>query len=270
MNENPGIACYRRKHCTGGAPSQPGRVGRHCPPRTVYGIAADARNGAAVRKIFEAKGRPQDNPLIVHIYGMEMLHGIVTQVPVRARKLAEAFWARPPDDGDAPRARGQRRDLRRLDTVGVRMPSHPVVQAVIQASGVAFCGPIGQSFRQAQPHQRAGHAGRYGRPPAPDPGRGRKQRGGRVYGALRGRGASHAAAPPDISQKSRWSRAGEEVLVSPAILEKTQGGEIARSPGMKYKHYAPKAQVTIVQGSFDAYPPLCAGACRGGSMGSLL
>ena len=61
------------------------------PTETVYGIAADARNGAAVKKIFEAKGRPQDNPLIVHIYGMKMLNGIVSEVPERAKKLAAAF-----------------------------------------------------------------------------------------------------------------------------------------------------------------------------------
>ena len=65
------------------------------PTETVYGIAADARNGEAVKKIFEAKGRPQDNPLIVHIYGMEMLKGIVSEVPARAYKLAEAFWPGP-------------------------------------------------------------------------------------------------------------------------------------------------------------------------------
>lgn len=65
------------------------------PTETVYGIAADARNGEAVKKIFEAKGRPQDNPLIVHICGMEMLHGIVSEVPERAKKLAAAFWPGP-------------------------------------------------------------------------------------------------------------------------------------------------------------------------------
>ena len=65
------------------------------PTETVYGIAADARNGEAVKKIFEAKGRPQDNPLIVHICGMEMLHGIVSEVPERAQKLAAAFWPGP-------------------------------------------------------------------------------------------------------------------------------------------------------------------------------
>ena len=65
------------------------------PTETVYGIAADARNGEAVKKIFEAKGRPQDNPLIVHICGMEMLRSIVAEVPERARKLAAAFWPGP-------------------------------------------------------------------------------------------------------------------------------------------------------------------------------
>ncbi len=72
------------------------------PTETVYGIAADARNGEAVKKIFEAKGRPQDNPLIVHICGMEMLNGIVSEVPERA-KLCCRLLARPADDGHAPR-----------------------------------------------------------------------------------------------------------------------------------------------------------------------
>ena len=65
------------------------------PTETVYGIAADARNGAAVVKIFEAKGRPQDNPLIVHIAGVEMLPGLVSEFPERARLLAAAFWPGP-------------------------------------------------------------------------------------------------------------------------------------------------------------------------------
>ena len=111
------------------------------PTETVYGIAADARNGEAVKKIFGAKGRPQDNPLIVHIYGMEMLKGIVSEVPDRAYKLAKAFWPGPltmvmPRGGEVSDV-----TCAGLDTVGVRMPSHPVVQAVIKASGVAFAAP---------------------------------------------------------------------------------------------------------------------------------
>ena len=82
------------------------------PTETVYGLAADARNGEAVKKIFEAKGRPQDNPLIVHICGMEMLNGIVLRGARARQKAGCRLLARPADDGHAPRPRGQRRDLR--------------------------------------------------------------------------------------------------------------------------------------------------------------
>ena len=111
------------------------------PTETVYGIAADATSNEAVAKIFRAKGRPQDNPLIVHIADMEMLEGLVSQVPPRALKLAKAFWPGPltmifprgPKVCDAVCAG--------LDTVGIRMPSHPVVQAIIRQSGLPFAAP---------------------------------------------------------------------------------------------------------------------------------
>ena len=111
------------------------------PTETVYGIAADARNGAAVRNIFVAKGRPQDNPLIVHVTGPEMLPGLVSEVPERAQLLMAAFCPGPltiimprgPEVADECCAG--------LDTVGIRMPSHPVARAVIQQSGCAFAAP---------------------------------------------------------------------------------------------------------------------------------
>lgn len=111
------------------------------PTETVYGIAADARNGSAVKKIFAAKGRPQDNPLIVHIDDVGMLPGLVSEFPERARLLAAAFWPGPltiimprgPEVADECCAG--------LDTVGIRMPSHPVVRQVIEASGCAFAAP---------------------------------------------------------------------------------------------------------------------------------
>ena len=111
------------------------------PTETVYGIAADARNGAAVRDIFVAKGRPQDNPLIVHVTGPEMLPGLVSEVPERAQLLMAAFCPGPltiimprgPEVADECCAG--------LDTVGIRMPSHPVARAVIQQSGCAFAAP---------------------------------------------------------------------------------------------------------------------------------
>ena len=193
------------------------------PTETVYGIAADARNGEAVKKIFEAKGRPQDNPLIVHICGMEMLNGIVSEVPERAKKLAAAFWPGPltmvmprgPEVSDVTCAG--------LDTVGVRMPSHPVVQQVIKASGVAFADG-GESNVGVES----------------------------TVVAVTGEHPM-LLRPGYVTKEQMEAVLGEEVLVSPAILEKLRDGEVARSPGMKYKHYAPKAQVTILRGDFAKY-----------------
>ena len=111
------------------------------PTETVYGIAADARNGKAVAKIFVAKGRPQDNPLIVHICGMEMLNGIVSEVPERAKKLAAAFWPGPLTMVMPRGPEVAAECCAGLDTVGIRMPSHPVARAVIAQSGCAFAAP---------------------------------------------------------------------------------------------------------------------------------
>ena len=223
------------------------------PTETVYGIAADARNGEAVKKIFEAKGRPQDNPLIVHICGMEMLNGIVSEVPERAKKLAAAFWPGPltmvmprgPEVSDVTCAG--------LDTVGVRMPSHPVVQQVIKASGVAFAAPSANLSGKPSPTN------------APDT---LADMDGRLPLILDG-GESNVGVestvvavtgehpmllrPGYVTKEQMEAVLGEEVLVSPAILEKLRDGEVARSPGMKYKHYAPKADVTLLNGTFEQF-----------------
>ena len=223
------------------------------PTETVYGIAADARNGEAVKKIFEAKGRPQDNPLIVHICGMEMLKGIVSEVPERARKLAAAFWPGPltmvlprgPEVSEVTCAG--------LDTVGVRMPSHPVVQAVIRRSGVAFAAPSANLSGKPSPTSAQDtFADMNGRLPLILDG------GECTYGvestvvSLTGE-QPMLLRPGYITKEQMEAVLGEQVLVSHAILEKLGEGEVARSPGMKYKHYAPKADVTILEGSFEAY-----------------
>lgn len=223
------------------------------PTETVYGIAADARNGAAVKKIFEAKGRPQDNPLIVHICGMEMLHGIVAEVPERARKLAAAYWPGPltmvlprgPEVSEVTCAG--------LDTVGVRMPSHPVVQQVIRASGVAFAAPSanlsGKPSPTNAPDTLADMDGRL--PLILDGGECTVGVESTVVSLV----GEHPALlrPGYITLEQLEEALGEPVEVSHAILEKLQEGEVARSPGMKYKHYAPKATVTILKGNFGAY-----------------
>ena len=223
------------------------------PTETVYGIAADARNGAAVRKIFAAKGRPQDNPLIVHICGMEMLEGIVAEVPLRARKLAAAFW---PGPLTMVMPRGEEVSnvtCAGLDTVGVRMPSHPVVQAVIHASGVAFAAPSANLSGKPSPtNAQDTLADMDGRLPLIlDGGESAVGVESTVVSVM----GEHPVLlrPGYITKEQMEAVLGEEVQVSPAILEKLKEGEVARSPGMKYKHYAPKAQVTILQGDFAAY-----------------
>lgn len=223
------------------------------PTETVYGIAADARNPEAVKKIFAAKGRPQDNPLIVHIAGMEMLAGIVSAVPERARRLAAAFWPGPltmvlprgPEVADVTCAG--------LDTVGVRMPSHPVVQAVIRASGVAFAAPSANLSGKPSPTNAADTlADMDGRLPLILDG-GDSAVG--VESTVVSLAGEHPMLlrPGYITREQMEDVLGEEVLVSHAILEKLRPGETARSPGMKYKHYAPKAEVTILRGSWAHY-----------------
>ena len=111
------------------------------PTETVYGIAADARNGEAVAKIFVAKGRPQDNPLIVHVTGPEMLPGLVSEVPERAQLLMAAFCPGPLTIIMPRGPEVAAECCAGLDTVGIRMPSHPVARAVIEKSGCAFAAP---------------------------------------------------------------------------------------------------------------------------------
>ena len=111
------------------------------PTETVYGIAADARNGEAVKKIFVAKGRPQDNPLIVHVTGPEMLPGLVSEVPERAQLLMAAFCPGPLTIIMPRGPEVAAECCTGLDPVGIRMPSHPVARAVIEKSGCAFAAP---------------------------------------------------------------------------------------------------------------------------------
>ena len=223
------------------------------PTETVYGIAADARNGEAVKKIFEAKGRPQENPLIVHICGMEMLHGIVSEVPERAKKLAAAFWPGPltmvmprgPEVSEVTCAG--------LDTVGVRMPSHPVVQAVIKASGVAFAAPSANLSGKPSPtNAQDTFVDMDGRLPLILDG-GESAVG--VESTVVAVTGEHPMIlrPGYVTKEQMEAVLGEEVLVNHAILEKLKDGEVARSPGMKYKHYAPKADVTLLDGTFEQF-----------------
>ena len=223
------------------------------PTETVYGIAADARNGAAVRNIFVAKGRPQDNPLIVHVTGPEMLPGLVSEVPERAQLLMAAFCPGPltiimprgPEVADACCAG--------LDTVGIRMPSHPVARAVIQQSGCAFAAPSANLSGKPSPtNAQDVFTDMDGRLPL-------ILDGGECDVGVESTVVSVVGEKPTLFRPGHITledleRAlGEEVEVSKAILEKLPEGAVVRSPGMKYKHYAPKADVTLLNGTFEQF-----------------
>ena len=206
------------------------------PTETVYGIAADARNGAAVAKIFEAKGRPQDNPLIVHIAGVEMLPGLVSEFPERARLLAAAFWPGPLTI-ILPRGPEVAAECcAGLDTVGIRMPSHPVVQRLIAASGIAFAAPSANLSGKPSPtNAQDVWNDMQGRLPL-------ILDGGECQVGVESTVVSVVGEKPTLFRPGHITledleRAlGEEVEVSGAILERLAEGQAARSPGMKYIH----------------------------------
>lgn len=223
------------------------------PTETVYGIAADATNGAAVKDIFIAKGRPQDNPLIVHVGSLAMAEGLVSEIPARAQKLADAFWPGPltiimprgPKVADEVCAG--------LDSVGIRMPSHPVIRDYFAAGGVAFAAPSANLSGSPSPTTAADVlADMKGRIPLIlDGGESPVGVESTVVSVV---GEQPMLLRPGYVTKEQMEQVlGEEVLLSHAILEKLKEGEQARSPGMKYKHYAPKADITILKGSLEQF-----------------
>ena len=222
------------------------------PTETVYGLAANALDGEAVKKIFTAKGRPQDNPLIVHVSSIEEIEPLVEKVDPRAYDLAEKYWPGPltiimkksdkiPDEVSAG-----------LDTVAIRMPSHECAREIISASGVPLAAPSANASGRPSP-TKASHVA--------------EDLDGKIDAIIDG-GESEvgvestvvtlATNPPTLLRPGGITPAQleavlGEIAISPAVFAKLRDGEKAESPGMKYKHYAPKAQVTIIKGDFEKY-----------------
>ncbi len=132
------------------------------PTETVYGLGADALNETAVRHIFEAKGRPQDNPLIIHVPDASWLERYCREVPETAYRLAERFWPGPLTMILPRREIVPLQTTGGLETVGVRCPDHPVTRAIIEAAGVPVAAPSGNYLRAAQPHHGRPHGGGHG------------------------------------------------------------------------------------------------------------
>ena len=238
------------------------------PTETVYGIAADAQNGAAVNKIFAAKGRPQDNPLIAHIGALSMLSGLAAPLSAplagQVQALAAAFWPGPLTI-ILPRGPAVADEVcAGLDTVAVRMPSHPAARAVIAACGRPLAAPSANRSGSPSPTTAADVlADMDGRLPL-------ILDGGPCEVGVESTVVTLAGGPPTllrpgfITREQLTTVLGMPVALSPAILEKLREGEAARSPGMKYKHYAPKAEVTILRGDLKAFAAYAAAYGRPG------
>ncbi len=214
------------------------------PTETVYGLGADALNPEAVKSIFLAKGRPSDNPLIVHISDIEQLDQLVVNVSEVAKKLMDAFWPGPltlvmekseiiPDIITAG-----------LDTVAIRMPSDPIALELISKSGVPVAGPSanisGKPSPTSEEHviQDLNH---------------RVDviiRGGNTTVGLESTVLDVTCNPPKILRPGYITdedikKIAGDVAYDPYLKDKNQ---VPKSPGMKYKHYSPDAEVIIIKG----------------------
>lgn len=224
------------------------------PTETVYGLAANALDGEAVKNIFAAKGRPMDNPLIVHISDFSQIEkfGLVSEIPEKAWRLAEKFWPGPltiimpkgkniPDEVSAG-----------LSTVALRFPVHPVAQAVIDAAGCPLAAPSANTSGSPSPttSQHVMHD-MSGKIPVILDG-GMCEVGVESTVITVADGVPMLLRPGGITLEQLEEVIGK-VEVSDAVLHKMKDGQKAESPGMKYKHYAPKANLILVKASDDKY-----------------
>lgn len=221
------------------------------PTETVYGLGADARSAAAVARIFEAKGRPQDNPLIVHIAAWEELRPLVREIPPTAQALAEAYWPGPltmifrrSEVIPASVSGG-------LDTLAVRLPSHPVARELIRRCGFPVAAPSANRSGSPSPTTAAHVAA---------------DLDGRIAAVIDGGpcsvgvestvvdltgGVPRLLRPGGVTAEMICAVAGA-CEVDDAVTHRLKDGARAASPGMKYKHYAPKAHVILLRGSSEA------------------
>jgi L-threonylcarbamoyladenylate synthase len=218
------------------------------PTETVYGLAANARDEQAVAKIFQIKGRPANNPIIVHVAGVDLAQRCAADWPVNAERLARAFWPGPltlvlprakeiPDNVTAGGA-----------TVGVRWPGHPLIQAVIRECGFPLAAPSANLSGQISP-TNAGHV--------------RKQLGDKITLIIDG-GQSQVGiestvldltgSPPEILRPG-MIHAESLAAVAGQVRNLKAGAQIGtflRSPGRLKKHYAPRARLLVLNWNDEA------------------
>lgn len=225
------------------------------PTETVYGLAANALEPACVAKIYTAKGRPSDNPLIVHVDGYEMVETLVAGIPPRARAVMEAFWPGPLTIILPKSDRVPLETTGGLDTVAIRMPAHPVARELIRRCALPLAAPSA-NLSGSPSTTSAQHCVNdlTGRVDAILDG-GECQVGLESTVLTLATPVARILRPGAITREMLLPLLGE-VELDPSATSPLAPGTVAASPGMKYKHYAPKAKVYIVQGSLPQYAAL--------------
>ena len=231
------------------------------PTETVYGLGADALNETAVLHIFEAKGRPQDNPLIIHIPDLSWLPRYCQNIPPAAYALARRFWPGPLTMILPRREIVPLRTTGGLSTVGVRCPDHPLTLEVIRRAGVPIAAPSGNTSGRPSP-TTAQHMV--------------EDMWGKIDGIVDGGPCAVGVestiidltvTPPRLLRPGGLPlEALEEVLgevaVDKAVVSLLKAGEQPKAPGMKYRHYAPTAPVTVVTGDAEKSAAYIAEHCE--------
>lgn len=221
------------------------------PTETVYGLGADAMNAEAAAKIYEAKGRPSDNPLIVHIADKEQVDLLAENVPEAAKRIMEAFWPGPLTIILNKKKEVPHGTTGGLNTVAIRMPSHPVAQALIRESGCMIAAPSANTSGRPSPttaaHVMEDMQGRI--PMILD--------GGAVGIGIESTildmtGEIPMILRPGYITKEMLEKVAGEVDIDPAVAGKQMPENVvAKAPGMKYRHYAPKGSLVLVEGPED-------------------
>lgn len=217
------------------------------PTETVYGLGANGLSAEACKKIYEAKGRPSDNPLILHIGDIAQLHQIVKEVPPLARKVMDAFWPGPLTLILKKKPCVPNAVTGGLDTVGVRFPSNKIAKELIKATNLPIAAPSANSSGKPSP-TKASHV--------------EYDLKGKVDMIIDGGATDFGLestivdVTSDVAMILRPGAITKEMLedllghaeIDPAILGKGNSDAVPKAPGMKYTHYSPKARVTLVKG----------------------
>ncbi len=220
------------------------------PTETVYGLGANAFSEAAVNRIYEAKGRPPDNPLIVHISSTESLADVASHIPECASRLMARFWPGPLTLIFKKSALIPGVTTAGLDTVAVRMPSHPVALALIGEARLPIAAPSANLSGRPSP-TLAQHVidDLYGKVELIID-------SGPCLVGLESTVLDITTNPPVILRPggvvpSQLEEVLGQVAIGQAFMPGAQNQDKPRSPGMKYRHYSPRAKVLVVQGSLD-------------------